>query len=205
MSNSLVGKFMGPHTNIEIVRAYVKWKWALKGNVEISALPKGLLSFTFSCEEDKLRILYGNPWLVRKIALVLQKWHPNLNMSESLLVQVPVWVKLPDLPLEYWAKSVFSGIASSFSELLLIDLVTASRRRLTHARFYVGVACDVDMPKQIDVVSKLGTWKQHIEYKSILFSCFHYKKEGHWAKHFPLNPRGDNKQAKATVESRKAP
>ncbi|XP_057820700.1 uncharacterized protein LOC131033477 [Cryptomeria japonica] len=204
MSNSLVGKFMGPRP-IEVVRAYVKQKWALKGNVEILALPKGLLSFAFSCEEDKIRILCGIPWLVGKIALVLQKWHPNLNMSESLLVQVPVWVKLPGLPLEYWVESIFSGITSSFGELLLIDPITALRRTFTHARFYVGVSHDADMLEQIDIVSKLGTWKQQIEYESIPFACFHCKKASHWAKHCPLKPRGDNKQVKTAVESRKAP
>lgn len=61
MSKFLVGKFMGSRPNIEVVRVYVKRKWALKGNVEISALPKSLLSFTFSCKEDKLRILCGSP------------------------------------------------------------------------------------------------------------------------------------------------
>lgn len=147
MSNSLVGKFMGLRPNIEVVRAYVKRKWALKGNVEILTLPKGLLSFTFSCEENKFRILCGSPWLVGKTSLVLRKWQPNLNMNDSLLAQVPVWVKLLGLPLEYWAESIFSGIANSFGELLSIDPVTASKRRLTHARFCVGIAHDADMPE----------------------------------------------------------
>lgn len=101
MSNSLVDKFMGSGPNIKVVKAYVKWKWTLKGNIEISALPKGLLSFTFSCEEDKLRILCGRSWMVGKTALVHWKWHPNLNMNDSLLAQVPFLVKLPGLPLKY--------------------------------------------------------------------------------------------------------
>ncbi|XP_059073510.1 uncharacterized protein LOC131874245 [Cryptomeria japonica] len=175
------------------------------GNVEILALPKGLLTFAFSCEEDKIRILCGSPWLVGKTALVLQKWHPILNMSDSLLVQVSVWVKLPGLPLEYWVESIFSSIASSFGELLSIDPVTTSRRRLTHARFCVGITHDVDMPEQIDIVSKLGMWKQQIEYKSIPFSCFHCKKVVHWAKHCPLKPKGENKKDKSIAESKKAP
>ncbi|XP_059076651.1 uncharacterized protein LOC131875931 [Cryptomeria japonica] len=142
-------------------------------------MPKGLLTFAFSCEEDKIGILYGSPWMVGKTALVLQKWHLNLNMNDSLLAQVPVWVKLPGLPLEYWAESIFSGIESSFGELLLIDPVTTSKRRLTHARFCVGIAHDADMPEEIDIVSKLGMWKQLIEYESIPFACFHCKKVGH--------------------------
>ncbi|XP_059066154.1 uncharacterized protein LOC131857513 [Cryptomeria japonica] len=141
--------------------------------------------------------------MVEKIALVLRKWHPNLNMNDSLLAQVPVWVKLPGLPLEYWVESIFSRIASSFGELLSIDPVMASKRRLTHARFCVGIAHDADMPKEIDIVSKLGTWKQLIEYESIPFACFHCKKEGHWAKSCPLKPKGELKQAKPSAESKR--
>lgn len=105
------------------------------------------------------------------------------------------------MPLEYWAESIFFGIASSFGELLSIDPVIASKRRLTHARFYVGVAPEADMPEQIDLVSKLGTWKQHIEYETIPFACFHCKKVGHWAKSCPKKQKAEPNQLKPQIES----
>lgn len=143
--------------------------------------------------------------MVGKTTLVLRKWHLKLNMNDSLLAQVPVWIKLPGLPLEYWAESIFSRIASSFGELLSIDPVTASKRRLTHARFCVGVAPEADMPEQIDLVSKLGTWKQHIEYETIPFACFHCKKVGHWAKSSPNKQKVEPKKLKPQIESQKMP
>lgn len=43
MTLSLVGKFVGPRPNIEDVRSFVKRKWRMTGQVEVSALPRGFL------------------------------------------------------------------------------------------------------------------------------------------------------------------
>lgn len=100
-------------------------------------------------------------------------------INEDFIVQIPVWVKLPSFPLEYWNEEVFAGIAKSFGELLSIDPVTVSRRRLIHARICVVIVPEVDMPKQIEMESKLGKWVQKLEYEMIPFSCFKCKKARH--------------------------
>ena len=56
MVSSLVGKFIGPRPNIDIMRTHVRNKWDLKGNVEIAAMEKVSLSFEFSCMEDLTRV-----------------------------------------------------------------------------------------------------------------------------------------------------
>ncbi|XP_059068534.1 uncharacterized protein LOC131859039 [Cryptomeria japonica] len=60
------------------------------------------------------------------------------------------------------------------------------------------------MPEQTDLVSKLGTWKQHIEYESIPFACFHYKKAGHWAKSCPIKPKAESRQPEPHSENQRA-
>ena len=57
MVSSLVGKFIGPRPNTDIVRTHVRNKWDLKGHVEIAVMTKGFLSFEFPCMEDLMRIL----------------------------------------------------------------------------------------------------------------------------------------------------
>lgn len=73
MAMTLVGKFLGPRPNIDIVRALSKCKWSLKGQVEITAIPKGALSLTFSCKENMSRVLCDGPWLIGKATLALPK------------------------------------------------------------------------------------------------------------------------------------
>lgn len=84
--------------------------------------------------------------------------------------------------MEYWEEDVFAGIANAFGELLSIDLVMTSRRRLIYARICVGVGPETDMPEEIEIDSKLGKWMQNIVYESIPFPFFHYKRVGHQAK-----------------------
>lgn len=140
---------------------------------------KGYLSFSFSCEEDHRQILCNGTWMIGKYIMYIQKWYPNSGLDDEFVVQVPIWIKLPGLPMEYWEEDMFAGIDNAFGELLSIDPVTASKRRLIYARIRVGVGPDTDMPEEIEIDSKLGKWMQKIIYESIPFACFHCKRVGH--------------------------
>ena len=61
MDSTLVGKFLGARPNIEVVRTFVRRKWALKGQIDIETMAKGCLSFNFSYDEDKREILCNGP------------------------------------------------------------------------------------------------------------------------------------------------
>ena len=80
---------------------------------------------------------------------------------------------------------MFQGIVHTFGELLSLDPVTVSRKRMSYARFCVGVTQGVDMPESISLTAKLGIWDQRIEYESFPFVCFQCKKARHWAKKCP--------------------
>jgi hypothetical protein len=73
-------------------------------------------------------------------------------------LQAPVWVRLPELPLEFWNEDVFMGVASSFGVLLSIDPIIASRRRLTYAHICIVVGEGVDMPEVVSFHSNLETY-----------------------------------------------
>ncbi|XP_057842939.2 uncharacterized protein LOC131052042 [Cryptomeria japonica] len=202
MALTLVGKNLGPRPNIDIVRVFAKCKWALKGQVEVTTMSKGALSMSFSCEEDMLRMICDGPWLIRKSTLALQKWSPKMDLNESFFVQAPVWVRLPSLPLEFWVEDVFKGIASSFGELVSMDPITAFRRRFTFARICVGVMQGTNMPLSIEINSRLGKWVQPMEYESVPFACFHYKKLGHMAKEIPLQTVKEKEKKDKTMQWR---
>ncbi len=55
---------------------------------------------------------------------------------------------------------------NTFGELLSMDPLTISRRRMNYARICVGVYQGTYMPKSIFLKSKLGGWTQHIKYES---------------------------------------
>lgn len=83
MASTLVGKFMGQRPNIDVVRSFTLKKWHLKGQVSVTAMEKGFLSFDFTYNEDMTNILCEGPWNIGQETLVLQKWSSKLNLNES--------------------------------------------------------------------------------------------------------------------------
>lgn len=58
-------------------------KWHLKGQVNVTTMEKGFLSFDFTCSEDLANILCEGPWSIGRATLVLQKWSSKLDLNES--------------------------------------------------------------------------------------------------------------------------
>ena len=102
-------------------------------------MAKGFMSFNFTCSEDLASILSEGQWAIGRSSLLLQKWSSGMSLNDSFFAQAPVWVRLPELPLEYWNEDVFGGIARTFGELLSMDLITASKRHLNFASICIGV------------------------------------------------------------------
>lgn len=160
MDSTLVGNFIGKRLNIDIVRSFTQKKFHLKGQVNVTSKEKGFPSFDFTCKMDLSNILCEGPWSIGQSTLVLQKWSLKMDLNESFFVQAPVWVRLPEFPLEFSNEDVFVGVANSFGELLSIDLIIASRRILMYARICISVKQGDDMPKVVSFDSKLGTHTQ---------------------------------------------
>lgn len=173
--------------------------------MEVVALPKGFFSFNFSCEEDIVAVRCGGPWVIGKSSLALKKWTPNGIESGSCFEVVPVWLRPPRLPLEYWNEEVFRGIASSFKELLSIDQMTTARKRLVFARICVSIVQSSDLPSSIEIMSKLGNWVQKIEFETLPFVCFNYKKPRHWAKNYPNMAMKSKNNTKKVWKEKKEP
>lgn len=114
MALSLVGKFMGPRPNIDLVRDFSKKKCLLKGQIKIMAMAKGFFSFAFSCEEYFSDVLCGGPWVIGMTSLALKCWSLNLDLNDGIFFPAPIWVRLPSFPLELWHEDVFKGLAISF-------------------------------------------------------------------------------------------
>ena len=126
-----------------------------KNNLTAGAL-SGALSRTFTAPLDRLKIIYQSIYVkgaTPNLYLGLKQIYLNDGIAGLF---TSIWVRLPGLPLEFWVEDVFQGIAHTFVELLSLDPVTISRKRMSYARFCVGVTQGVDMPDSISLTSKLG-------------------------------------------------
>ncbi|XP_057824278.2 uncharacterized protein LOC131036411 [Cryptomeria japonica] len=185
----LIGKFVGLRPNIESVCVWVSGKWKGKGQIEVVVVANGFFSFSFVCDEDLRSILVGGPWILGKTSLDLKKWEPGFNPKDWECNEAPIWVRPPGLPLDYQDEDIFVGLATCFGELLSVDLMTTAKRRLVYAHICVNIKQSTDLSLEISFNLNLGKWVQKLEYETIPFACFHYKKVGYWARYFPKKPQ----------------
>ena len=177
MEFTLVGKFLGERPDLVSLRKMVKGKWAIRGEVDIAPMSNDFFSFLF--------VLYVGPWSFGKCSLTIKKWEPNMDLSDSFFLTIPIWARLPGLPLEFWHEDIFKGIASSFGELAVLDKDTASRSKLHCARILVKVADLNHLPDKVELISKLGKKSQGVLFEDLPNSCYACKKHGHLVKNFP--------------------
>ncbi|KAL2237529.1 UNVERIFIED_CONTAM: hypothetical protein Sindi_0944600 [Sesamum indicum] len=88
---------------------------------EVTATDNGFFFFQFKSEIDMEEIIEGGLWLFQGQPIVLQKWEPGMVMRKLKHTQVPVWIKLRHLPMEFWTTDGLSIVASGVGKPLYIE------------------------------------------------------------------------------------
>ena len=66
----------------------------------------------FSNIANRNRVFEGGPYFYNQVGLSIKPWHVGFNSAKEMPSQVPVWVRLPRLPLEFWQEDILHKIAS---------------------------------------------------------------------------------------------
>ncbi|KAF8402130.1 hypothetical protein HHK36_013082 [Tetracentron sinense] len=147
--NTLVGFFLGPKPSYHITKNAVNRMWKLKGEVETIAMDNGFFIFRLSCSEDKQTILEGGPWRVRSSVLVLKEWDRETKLDKVEIKDIPLWVKIINLPLYMWKEPYLSFIGSMIGKPITPDKQTLDKSRMNYARIFVEVQADSKLPESL--------------------------------------------------------
>ncbi|KAK0588873.1 hypothetical protein LWI29_006507 [Acer saccharum] len=119
------------------------WKfWLMK---------RGFYFFKFLDEEACSNVLEAGPWLFAGRMVILKKWHPRLILSKDSYSKIPVWVKLFNIPHEYWNEEGLSHIASAVGKPLYVDSLTESMKRISFARVCIEIDATCDLVHSFDL------------------------------------------------------
>ncbi|KAK3189362.1 hypothetical protein Dsin_028923 [Dipteronia sinensis] len=132
--NCLVGYFIEKKLPFSLVNNIAMRIWGNRGLLEVLANEKGFYFFKFSDDEACSNVLEAGPWLFAERMMILKKWHPKLILSKDSYSKIPVWVKLFNIPHEYWNEEGLSHIASAVGKPLYVDSLTESMKRISFAR-----------------------------------------------------------------------
>lgn len=129
----------------------------------------------FENPDDYRFALCEGPWFIGGHYLSMRRWSPNLKPSEASIHTTLVCARLPELPLEYFDKSVLDKVGAKLGRLIKVDTTTELVLRGRFARVCVEVSTD----KPLVPLVKIGPIKQKIEYEGVNLICFHCGKLSH--------------------------
>lgn len=140
--------------------------------------------FEFNSKEDKELIFINGPYFVGPQGLYPNHWTPDFDSLVDVPSDVPVWVRLPNLPMHCWKWDPLIQIGNSIGNF--IDRCCKNEQYYC-ARICLEVDLEVGLPKAIKFT--VGNWShiQKIDYEQLPFKCRACHKYGHFAKSCPKN------------------
>ncbi|KAL0291206.1 UNVERIFIED_CONTAM: hypothetical protein Sradi_7031500 [Sesamum radiatum] len=149
--STAVGYFLGKRPYFPQVEAFVRSNW--KGLQHVSVSSSGFFFFRFISRQAMEDVIEGGPWLFQGQPIVLQPWEQGMSLRRQKHTQIPVWIRLRHLPMEYWTDEGLSTVASGVGAPLYTDAITKDCSRLDFARVCVMLDFNSPLPKHLVVIS----------------------------------------------------
>jgi len=147
--------------------------WTVKGPWHMLSLGRGFYEFFFASQEDMRSVWPAGTVSLKSGLLRLFEWTKDFNLHTQRQTHTQVWIRLWELPQEYWTKRTLYEIAGAVGTPLLIDNVTRNRLYGHYARILV----DLDLSKKVFyevMVEREGfAFPVSIEYEGLPDFCTH--------------------------------
>lgn len=158
---TLCGYFVGKGMTDNELRYNLRRMWNRYGFKDIVNTSNGIFFMKFHNNEGLDYIVNNGPWMVSKKPFYVQKWDINMSMDKNEPEEVPLWVRICNVPLEAWSVKGISALASRIGKPIIMDSVTAAMckmgtGRVGFARVLVEVSAKKVLPEFIEVVYKNG-------------------------------------------------
>ncbi|KAF8041857.1 hypothetical protein BT93_A0449 [Corymbia citriodora subsp. variegata] len=166
----VVGYLIGKKLPFRLVETALKNAWELK-LMEVKADDRGFFFFRIPDAEFRRRLLDNGPVTIARVPLILQQWHPLLELKKDNHSKVPVWIRLRNIPFTLWSSRGISGIASVIGNPLYVDQNTEQLKMLSYARVCVELDAADTRNDHVIVESSGVTCRVEVEYEWRPISC----------------------------------
>ncbi|KAK4375696.1 hypothetical protein RND71_006373 [Anisodus tanguticus] len=175
----LIGYFAGTFPgNIALMKLCRSWGVTYRFTVHAS----GWIIFKFNSEADKEKVMANGPHFVYSTPLLLKDIPHCFTFDRQEICTIPIWVRLPSLPLELWNEMALSRILSRIGRPIGTDKLTNDKGQASYARALV----EIDLSKEVVHSVELKLWDgthidQDLVYEKRPGYCNKCKQIGHYA------------------------
>lgn len=121
------------------------------------------------------KALHGGPWFILNHFLSVRKWVPKFIASATHLTYSALWVRLPELPTEFYDLEILQCFCSKLGQLLKVDTCTSATIKGRYAR----ICIEVPLEKSLKTHVYIGNHKQIVLYEGLNLLCTKCERFGH--------------------------
>ncbi|XP_075077077.1 uncharacterized protein LOC142163832 [Nicotiana tabacum] len=115
--------------------------------------------------EERDEVLMNDLYTINSKPIILRPWTEGFDFNEEVLKTIPLLVKFPKLPLNYWSNHVLSKIGSGLGKPLYADACTTLADRVSYARVLIEMDITRIIPGSIKLYDPKGkVIEQMIQY-----------------------------------------
>ncbi|GJW31882.1 zinc knuckle CX2CX4HX4C containing protein [Tanacetum coccineum] len=153
--NTLYGFPVGKRLTFPMVENYVKHAWAKFGLKQVM-MHHGFFMFQFDSKTGMEKVMEGGPWRIQLVPFILKVWMPNTLLKKEKVSNVPLWVKMHNVPIVAYSKVGLHLISAKVGRLMRLDAHTNficlnSWGRSDYARALVEVSADKPLVDSVDI------------------------------------------------------
>jgi len=172
----VIGRFFARRTVISWVERF--WKAEIGYSPVVDLLTRGWFAVTFAKEEDLSKIL-NKSWSLDHSPVLLKKWHPMFDASIERVDIIPIWVRMPALPLQYWNEFHLRGIGNMLGTVMDVDLSFLKTHVKQVARVLVSINIREGLAETIKLKWGPDVIIQILDYENVPFRCRRCHAYGH--------------------------
>nr|XP_016504800.1 PREDICTED: uncharacterized protein LOC107822750 [Nicotiana tabacum] len=195
---SLIIKLFGKRIVHYYLKAKIQELWKPTEQFPLIDLGYDYYIVKFTQEENMRKVLQNRPWFVNGHFLSIKHWEPNFVVADAQQTISAVWVRLPQLPTEFYDESLLRKIWNSIGSLLKINACMSTTLRGRYARLCI----QVPLEEPVTTRKLIGSHLQQIIYEGEGFLCKLCGRLGHTRSRYPYQEIKGHDQNKLTNNQR---
>ncbi|XP_062114230.1 uncharacterized protein LOC133825281 [Humulus lupulus] len=121
--SAIICVVIGANPPLAVFEGFVKRIWGKLGIVSVARMNAGFTMVKFRDEAARDLVLESGVVHFDRKPVVLRPWTTDVESLKSIK-SVPIWIRLPDLGLQYWGVNCLSALVSTIGKPIMIDQIT---------------------------------------------------------------------------------
>lgn len=139
LEDTLIMYVTGKDLNMYSVKQYMIRYWNFVQLLEMFYHEERYFLLKIRTSEDKEMVLTRGLYSIKNMPMVLKDRSHDFNFKRDMILILPVWVKLPQLPLHLWGAKSLGKIGSALGKPLFTDECTMNKLRVSYVCIFVEI------------------------------------------------------------------